>query len=95
MSRMQPPAASVSLDYFDGLYMAKELTGPVERLVNGARQVGSGNLDVTISATGHDEIAVLVDSFNHMTRDLKENRERLTQASADLEASSAPLPLTA
>src|SRR6185369_11300204 len=28
-----------------GLYLARELTGPVERLVNGARQVGKGNLD--------------------------------------------------
>jgi two-component system nitrogen regulation sensor histidine kinase NtrY len=68
-----------------GLYMARELTVPVERLVKGAREVGSGNLDVSISSKGHDEIAVLIDSFNHMTRDLRENRERLTQASADLE----------
>jgi two-component system nitrogen regulation sensor histidine kinase NtrY len=68
-----------------GLYMARELTVPVERLVYGAQAVGAGNLDVTISGSGHDEIAVLVESFNKMTRDLRENRERLTEASADLE----------
>lgn len=68
-----------------GLYMARELTVPVERLVYGAQAVGAGNLDVTISGSGHDEISVLVESFNKMTRDLKENRARLTQASADLE----------
>lgn len=68
-----------------GLYMARELTVPVERLVHGAAAVGSGNLDVAIEKTGHDEIAVLVESFNKMTRDLKENRERLTQATTDLE----------
>ncbi len=68
-----------------GLYMAKELTVPVERLVYGAQAVGAGNLDVAISATGHDEIAVLVESFNKMTRDLRENRERLTQAGAEME----------
>ncbi len=68
-----------------GLYMARELTVPVERLVYGAKAVGAGNLDLIITASGHDEIAVLVDSFNKMTRDLKENRERLTQAGADLE----------
>jgi len=65
--------------------MARELTVPVERLVHGAQAVGAGNLDVTIESVGHDEIAVLVDSFNKMTRDLKENRERLTEASGDLE----------
>ena len=68
-----------------GLYMARELTVPVARLVEGAQAVGSGNLDVTILTSGHDEIAELVDSFNKMTRDLRENRESLIQAGADLE----------
>ncbi|MCM2277049.1 MAG: ATP-binding protein [Oligoflexia bacterium] len=68
-----------------GLYMARELTVPVERLVHGAQAVGGGNLDITITPSGQDEIAVLVQSFNKMTRDLRENRERLVQAGADLE----------
>ncbi len=68
-----------------GLYMARELTIPVERLVLGAQAVGAGNLDIAISGSGHDEIAVLVDSFNKMTRDLRESRESLIQAGADLE----------
>lgn len=68
-----------------GLYMARELTVPVERLVYGAQQVGAGNLDFTISGGGHDEIAVLVDSFNRMTGDLRDNRERLTHATEESE----------
>lgn len=68
-----------------GLYMARELTVPVERLVKGAEEVGAGNLDVFVQARGHDEIAVLVDSFNKMTRDLRDNRARLIEAGADLE----------
>lgn len=68
-----------------GLYMARELTVPVERLVYGAQAVGAGNLDIAISASGNDEITVLVESFNKMTRDLRENRARLIQAGADLE----------
>jgi two-component system, NtrC family, nitrogen regulation sensor histidine kinase NtrY len=68
-----------------GLYMARELTVPVERLVLAAQAVGAGNLDVSILALGHDEISVLVNSFNNMTRDLRENRQRLVQAGADLE----------
>ncbi len=68
-----------------GLYMARELTVPLQRLVFGAQAVGAGNLDVTIGATGHDEIAVLVDSFNKMTHDLRENQTRLTAASGDLQ----------
>jgi two-component system nitrogen regulation sensor histidine kinase NtrY len=68
-----------------GLYMARELTVPVERLVHGAQAVGSGNLDVSILASGNDEITVLVESFNKMTQDLRENRARLLEASKDLE----------
>ena len=68
-----------------GLYMARELTVPIERLVLGAQAVGAGNLNISISALGHDEIAVLVESFNKMTRDLRESRQRLIQAGADLE----------
>jgi two-component system nitrogen regulation sensor histidine kinase NtrY len=68
-----------------GLYMARELTVPVERLVKGAQMVGAGDLDTVIQSSGHDEIATLVESFNRMTRDLKENRERLTEAGRDLE----------
>ncbi|MCC7440018.1 MAG: HAMP domain-containing protein [Bdellovibrionales bacterium] len=68
-----------------GLFMAKQLTDPVERLVRGARAVGAGNLDISIDRTGHDEISVLIDSFNSMTDDLRQNRENLTQAKNDLE----------
>ncbi len=68
-----------------GLFMARELTVPVERLVKGAQMVGAGNLDIVIQGSGHDEIATLVESFNKMTRDLKENRHRLTETTYDLE----------
>ncbi|MBY0471044.1 HAMP domain-containing protein [bacterium] len=68
-----------------GLHIARELTVPVERLVFGAQAVGAGNLDFKIDSGGQDEISVLINSFNKMTQDLRENRERLTQASSDLE----------
>jgi two-component system nitrogen regulation sensor histidine kinase NtrY len=68
-----------------GIYMARELTNPVERLVKGAQMVGAGDLDTVIQSSGHDEIATLVESFNKMTRDLRDNREQLTEATRDLE----------
>jgi two-component system nitrogen regulation sensor histidine kinase NtrY len=68
-----------------GLYLARELTVPVERLVYGAQAVGAGNLDVRVPVFGHDEISTLVQSFNKMTQDLRDNRARLLQAGTDLE----------
>jgi two-component system nitrogen regulation sensor histidine kinase NtrY len=68
-----------------GLYMAREITYPIERLVKGAQAVGAGNLNVAIQSSGQDEISVLIDSFNKMTSDLRDNQQRLTEAGADLE----------
>jgi nitrogen fixation/metabolism regulation signal transduction histidine kinase len=59
---------------------AARVTKPVEELALAAREVASGNLDTQVSAHTRDEIGVLADAFNRMTRDLIENRERLVQA---------------
>jgi two-component system nitrogen regulation sensor histidine kinase NtrY len=69
-----------------GLYMARELTVPVERLVKAAQDVGRGRLDITIEKTGNDEIAELVESFNKMTSDIRENQSKLRQRTQQLEA---------
>ncbi|MEN9723425.1 MAG: hypothetical protein RJB38_1411 [Pseudomonadota bacterium] len=68
-----------------GLYLARQLTVPLEQLVQGAQEVGSGNLDVSVQLVGHDEIATLIQSFNRMTYDLRESRKRLLETGADLE----------
>jgi two-component system nitrogen regulation sensor histidine kinase NtrY len=69
-----------------GLYLARELTVPVERLVKAAQDVGRGRLDTVIEKTGTDEIAVLVESFNKMTSDLRNNQSTLRQRTQQLEA---------
>ncbi len=69
-----------------GLYLARELTIPVERLVKAAQDVGRGRLDIKIEKTGNDEIATLVESFNKMTADLKNNQATIRQRTQQLEA---------
>ena len=69
-----------------GLYLARELTEPVERLVKATQEVGRGRLDVVIEKTGNDEIAVLVENFNKMTSDLRSNQFALRQRTQQLEA---------
>jgi len=68
-----------------GLYLARQLTVPLEQLVQGAQEIGAGNLDVSVNMVGHDEIATLIQSFNRMTGDLRESRQRLLETGADLE----------
>lgn len=57
---------------WSGLYLAKGITGPIQKLAEGTHEVAHGNWDYQIEAGGDDEIGTLVDSFNQMTRDLKQ-----------------------
>ena len=55
------------------------VTRPVKELVQGAREVASGNWDARVDVHSTDEMGALADAFNQMTRQLVEQRERLVQ----------------
>ena len=55
-----------------GLYLAKGISVPIQKLAEGTHEVAHGNWDYKIGASGDDEIGVLVDSFNQMTGNLKQ-----------------------
>jgi two-component system, NtrC family, nitrogen regulation sensor histidine kinase NtrY len=55
-----------------GIYLAKGITVPIQRLAEGTHEVAHRNWDYQIESSGDDEIGTLVDSFNQMTRDLKQ-----------------------
>ena len=52
------------------LRVAAGITVPISKLVEGTAAVASGRLDYQIDETTGDEVGVLIDSFNKMTRDL-------------------------
>jgi len=61
-----------------GLWFAERLSGPVGRLAGAAQRVGAGDLDVTVrEEEGDDEIAMLGQLFNQMTKRLKGQRDTL------------------
>jgi two-component system nitrogen regulation sensor histidine kinase NtrY len=68
-----------------GLYLARGITGPIEQLAEGTREVAAGNLSYKVQARADDEIGTLVDSFNVMTDDLLESKRRLEEAYLDLQ----------
>ena len=59
---------------------AVRVTRPVEELAHAAREVASGNWNAQVTRRRDDELGLLADSFNQMTRDLLDHRERLVQA---------------
>ena len=68
-----------------GLFLAKGITDPIHDLAEATDEIAQGNLDYHIDVLADDEIGVLVDSFNKMTKDLKTSSENLTWANVDLE----------
>jgi two-component system nitrogen regulation sensor histidine kinase NtrY len=68
-----------------GLYLARGITGPIEQLAEGMRDVAAGNLSYKVQARADDEIGTLVVSFNRMTDDLSESKRRLEEAYVDLQ----------
>src|SRR5438477_2902459 len=67
------------------LYLARGITGPIEQLAEGTREVAAGNLAYKVEARGDDEIGALVVSFNRMTDDLMQSKRRLEEAYIDLQ----------
>ncbi len=59
---------------------ATRVTEPVRKLVEGANQIASGNLDTHVPVTSKDEIGQLARAFNVMSEQLIEQRERVVQA---------------
>ena len=60
-------------------WAAARVTRPVVRLAEAASQVAAGNWYAQAEVSSSDELGGLADSFNRMTRDLLEQRERLVQ----------------
>lgn len=60
-----------------GFYLAKSITIPIMELAEGTRRVAEGDLGFSIDIKADDEIGILVDSFNKMTKDLRSGREQL------------------
>ncbi len=61
-------------------WTASRVTRPVEQLAEAAREVAAGNWNTRVSVDSSDELGALAESFNRMTEELLEQRERLVQA---------------
>jgi HPt (histidine-containing phosphotransfer) domain-containing protein/HAMP domain-containing protein len=66
------------------LFLSRRWITPVTTLAEAATLVRDGELDVRVSVSGRDEIAVLADSFNQMVDRLAANTAGLEQANIEL-----------
>lgn len=71
--------AAIFVGLLLSLWVSKRITQPVEELANGAREVASGHWNTQIDVQGSDEVGQLAGAFNHMTRTLASQKEKLVQ----------------
>jgi signal transduction histidine kinase len=62
------------------LWFAARVTRPVESLAQAARRVAAGDLSAKVEVQSSDELGELAASFNRMTEDLAQQKERTLQA---------------
>jgi two-component system, NtrC family, nitrogen regulation sensor histidine kinase NtrY len=71
--------AAIGVGLLLAWWVSRRVTRPVEELAAAARNVASGRWDTHIDVLGNDEIGQLAGDFNHMTRTLSAQKEKLVQ----------------
>jgi two-component system nitrogen regulation sensor histidine kinase NtrY len=67
------------------LFLAKQVTVPIQALAEGTREVSSGNFDYQVPEQAQDELGLLVHSFNAMTTQLRDSRSQIDQFTRNLQ----------
>jgi two-component system nitrogen regulation sensor histidine kinase NtrY len=71
-----------------GSQLFREVSVPLQLLLEGTQEVSRGNLLHRISYDGRDEIGQVVSSFNQMTQELEASKAELERSNAEIRAAS-------
>ena len=67
------------------LFLAKQVTVPIQALAEGTREVSAGNFEYQVPEQVQDELGRLVRSFNTMTTQLRDNRTQIDEFTRNLQ----------
>jgi PAS domain S-box-containing protein len=67
------------------IFLAKQVTVPIQALADGTREVSAGNFDYQVPEQVQDELGVLVRSFNTMTMQLRDSRAQIDEFTRNLQ----------
>lgn len=68
-----------------GVFTARWITNPIERLNQASKAIASGNLDQRVEVSSIQEVDTLAHSFNHMANQLRESFQALEKSNEELE----------
>jgi signal transduction histidine kinase len=86
--------ATIVLSVFIAMGLARRIAKPVQKLAQAAGQVANGDLNVSLKVTSRDEIGHLAESFNQMTKALREANAKMQQQADALQAQQVILQTT-
>jgi nitrogen fixation/metabolism regulation signal transduction histidine kinase len=72
-------------------YAAHRLVAPFRELAEGTRAVAAGDYSKQLQVVGHDELGILVGSFNDMTRRIAQARDQADRSQQQVESQRAYL----
>ncbi len=78
---------------YGALFFSRRLVAPIQQLVAGTRAVARGDFDTRLPVPARDEIGLLVNSFNDMTRRLARAREEAQLSEQRLESERTGLAI--
>jgi nitrogen fixation/metabolism regulation signal transduction histidine kinase len=67
------------------LFLAKQVTVPIQALAEGTREISSGNFEYQVPEQAQDELGLLVRSFNSMTTQLRDSRAQIDEFTRNLQ----------
>ena len=77
----------LALAFAFAVAVSRRLQSEIQRLLEAAQRLGTGDFSVTVPADGNDEFAALGQEFNKMARQLKERLEELQRERERLQES--------
>ncbi len=77
-------ALLVSLSWV-ALFLSKQVTVPIQALAEGTREISRGNFQHRVDVDTHDELGMLVQSFNNMTSQLADSRHQIDDFTRNLQ----------
>jgi hypothetical protein len=73
------------------LFLSKQVSVPIQALVEATHEVSKGNLAYQISTRADDELGILIRSFNDMTQQLEESRQTIERGARQLQQANRQL----
>lgn len=77
-----------------GIIIYRSISKPITHLINATKDIGSGNFEGRIKIKSNDEIKVLADAFNEMTKNIQSSHAERQQALLALEEREQDLAIT-